>query len=82
MSVLLLIVCNFDVLDITPSKDYVFEFLLRGWDETCAFFAVFCSKGVHIFERNGGLLRVDLMKYPDVAVEVSAKGRPCKPEIR
>lgn len=55
-----------DVFHIAATKDYVVEFLLRGWDEVVGF-STFGTEGVNIFKGDRRLFWIDLMKCANVA---------------
>jgi hypothetical protein len=58
---LLPLLCNFDVLHISPSEHNVVEFLLGGRDEVGGF-SVFGAKGEDIFESDRRVFGVYFLK--------------------
>lgn len=61
MVVLFLVIGNLDVLDISPSKDDIIEFLARWRDEVLGL-ATLGAEGIHIFKGDGRLLLVDVVE--------------------
>ena len=67
---LLLGLDDLDILDVVSSKDDVLELLLRGWDEALDL-AALGTVGIHIFESDDRLLRIDFVQGAHISVIVS-----------
>ena len=65
--ILLLFFNNADVLHITAPEDYIFVFVGGCRNKVVALPPVFSAKGEHMFECDGGLFWIDVMKNANVA---------------
>ena len=72
-SLLLRLLLNPQILDITSTKDNIFIDVVRGRDLIFGV-ATLCAKGLDLLEGDGGVFGADFVKGADVAMEVLAYG--------
>lgn len=77
--VLLLFLDNADILHVAATEDYIFVLVRRGWDELGALPPIFRTKREDMFEGDGRLFRIDVMKDTDIAAQrQSVRERPTR----